>query len=98
MRKYMTPITTKVSLEARKEFEELSSSLGTTPAGALRMLIFAFNDAGGFPYAMRDKLRSVPGKMSKKDYSAMLDHATEQIRTGRMVTKTMDELDAIVDG
>lgn len=45
-------LSTKVSPEIRKQFEELAGSYGTSPAAALRMLTYAFIKAGGFPYPM----------------------------------------------
>jgi len=53
MTTYMIPLTTKVPLEIRDEFSEIATSLGATPSSALRMLAYAFVNAGGFPYDMK---------------------------------------------
>jgi len=52
-------LSTKVSPEIRKKFEELADSYGASPAAALRMLIYSFVNAGGFPYPMNSQNETI---------------------------------------
>ncbi len=49
----MKQMVTRVEDAEGERFKELTASLGTTTADALRMFIHSFNDFGGFPYQVR---------------------------------------------
>ena len=49
----MKQIATRVSEEQYELFRVTAQVIGTTPADALRMFIFAFNEHHGFPYEVR---------------------------------------------
>ena len=48
-------LSTKVSPEIRRQFEDIADSYGASPAAALRMLTYSFVKAGGFPYPMNNQ-------------------------------------------
>lgn len=52
-------IATRVDAEQGKMFRELTATLGTTPADAMRMFISAFNRAKGFPFSISLQADSV---------------------------------------
>lgn len=51
----MATVQVAVRLDSQQNelFRSLTKQLGTTPADALRMFVYAFNAAGGFPYSVR---------------------------------------------
>lgn len=50
-----THISTRISDEDARIFEETTQSLGISPSDALRMFIAAFNRNGGFPFDVQVK-------------------------------------------
>lgn len=53
MQQDVTTLTLKLEKGEKREFSEISSSLGMSPTAALKVLIRAFNRAGGFPFDVR---------------------------------------------
>lgn len=49
----MRQTATRVDDEQYELFKATTRSIGTTPADALRMFIYAFNEHRGFPYEVR---------------------------------------------
>ena len=56
----MSTVQVAVRLDSKQNdlFRSLTKQLGTTPADALRMFVYAFNAAGGFPYSVRVNVKS----------------------------------------
>lgn len=49
----LRPRAVRLDSEQNDLSRSLTKQLGTTPADALRMFVYAFNAAGGFPYSVR---------------------------------------------
>lgn len=49
----MVQASTRIDEEQYRLFKRTTAALGTTPADALRMFIYAFNERQGFPYEVR---------------------------------------------
>lgn len=48
-----TSLNLKISKDERDRFAAISESLGMTSSAALKVLVHAFNEAGGFPFELR---------------------------------------------
>ena len=51
----MKQVVTRVEDAEYERFKELTASLGTTAADAVRIFVHSFNDHGGFPYPVRKR-------------------------------------------
>lgn len=83
----MSTVQVAVRLDSKQndQFRSLTKQLGTTPADALRMFVYAFNAAGGFPYSVRVNMKS-PVEPFESEQEA-IDFTT------RMTTKLLQEVD-----
>lgn len=67
----MRQAATRVDDEQYELFRATTRNLGTTPADALRMFIYAFNERGGFPYEVRT-MRSAVEPVSTEEEAVNL--------------------------
>lgn len=78
-------VAVRLDSEQNELFRSLTRQLGTTPADALRMFVYAFNATGGFPYNVRvnSQPRSEPFETEQEalDFSA------------RMTTRLLQKVD-----
>lgn len=83
----MSTVQVAVRLDSKQNdlFRSLTKQLGITPADALRMFVYAFNAAGGFPYSVRINVKS-PAETFESEQEA-IDF------TNRMTTKLLQEVD-----
>ena len=83
----MSTVQVAVRLDSKQNdlFRSLTKQLGTTPADALRMFVYAFNAAGGFPYSVRVNVKS-PAEPLESEQEA-IDFTT------RMTNKLLQEVD-----
>ena len=51
----MKQVVSRVEDAEYERFRELTASLGTTAADAVRIFVHSFNDYGGFPYPVRKR-------------------------------------------
>lgn len=69
-------VTFRLDSQQNELFRSLTKQLGTTPADALRMYVYAFNAAGGFPYSVliNSEHRPEPFKTEQEtlDFSARM--------------------------
>lgn len=49
----MKQVVSRVEDAEYERFRELTASLGTTSADAIRIFVHSFNEHGGFPYPVR---------------------------------------------
>lgn len=78
-------VAVRLDSEQNELFRSLTRQLGTTPADALRMFVYAFNAAGGFPYNVR--VNSQPRVEPFETEQEALDCST------RMTTRLLQEVD-----
>lgn len=78
-------VALRLDSEQNDLFRSLTKKLGTTPAEALRMFVYAFNAAGGFPYSVR---------VNSKDLAEPFESEQEAIDfTSRMTTQLLQKVD-----
>lgn len=77
-------VAVRLDSEQNELFRSLTRQLGTTPADALRMFVYAFNAAGGFPYSVRVNSPRVEPFETEQE---ALDFST------RMTTRLLQEVD-----
>lgn len=77
--------TMRVEEEALETFKRTTQALGTSPAEAMRMFIYAFNRKGGFPFDVSLDLSQIPPSFRKI-------YTEEELATH--VQKIIDEMDA----
>lgn len=66
-------------------FRSLTKQLGTTPADALRLFVYVFNAAGGFPFSVR---------INSTHTGAPFESEQEAIDfTSRMTTRLLQKVD-----
>ncbi len=63
----MRQAATRIDNEQYELFKATTRSIGTTPADALRMFIYAFNEHQGFPYEVRTSKPIVEPFDNEKD-------------------------------
>lgn len=63
----MRQTATRIDDEQYELFKATTRSIGTTPADALRMFIYAFNEHRGFPYEVRTSKPIVEPFDNEKD-------------------------------
>lgn len=63
----MRQTATRVDEEQYELFKATTRDIGTTPADALRMFIYAFNEHRGFPYEVRTSKPIVEPFNNEKD-------------------------------
>lgn len=51
----LTSMNFKIDKAERARFDEIARSLGLSTSAALKVLVKAFNDAGGFPFDLRTR-------------------------------------------
>lgn len=73
----MKQVVTRVEDDQYERFKELTASLGTTSADAVRMFVHAFNDYGGFPYPVR-KMPYVPFR-TEEDVTELMDELAMEV-------------------
>ena len=78
-------VAVRLDSEQHELFRSLTRQLGTTPADALRMFVYAFNAAGGFPYNVR--VNSQPRAKPFETEHEALDFSA------RMTTRLLQEVD-----
>ncbi|ERI05874.1 hypothetical protein [Atopobium sp. oral taxon 810] len=69
-----TQFATRVEDDQAEIFRETTRRLGTTPADAIRVFIYSFNECGGFPYDVR--LRDPVSVEPFEDETEATDFAT----------------------
>ena len=84
----MSTVQVAVRLDSKQNdlFRSVTKQLGITPADALRMFVYAFNAAGGFPYSVRVNSKN-PVEPFESEQEA-IDFTT------RMTTKLLQEVDS----
>ena len=78
-------VAVRLDSEQNELFRSLTRQLGTTPADALRMFVYAFNAAGGFPYNVR--VNSQPRAEPFETEQEALDFSA------RMMTRLLQKVD-----
>lgn len=70
----MKQVVSRVDDREFERFKELTASLGTTAADAVRIFVHSFNDYGGFPYPVRKRAQKF---VDFEDDQAVADFADE---------------------
>ena len=90
----------RIEEEQLEVFRQTATELGTTTTEALRLLIYAFNRHGGFPYNMSMNLDSVPPrfreKLSDEEVLRRIRQAKASVESGK--SHTHDEVFSRVYG
>ena len=77
-------MATRVREDQYKLFRATTEKIGTTPADALRMFIYAFNEHGGFPYDVKTNRPAWEAFDSEEDATRFAtDYAMEELHETR---------------
>lgn len=82
--------TMRVEEEALETFKRTAQALGTSPAEAMRMFIYAFNRKGGFPFDVSLDLSQIPPSFRKiyteEELANIVDQAISDMEAGNVLT------------
>lgn len=83
----MSTVQVAVRLDSKQNelFRSLTKQLGTTPADALRMFVYAFNASGGFPYRVQINSKNLAEPFESEQQALGF--------TTRMTTKLLQQAD-----
>ena len=79
-------LNAKLPIQEKVLFAKTCESLGTTPSGAVRMFVSAFNRYGGFPFPVANPLG-----FNQETLEAMEDAAT-----GRNLSRSFSSIDEMI--
>ena len=90
----LASINVRVEPEAKHQFEDFCSQIGMSMSTAINVFIKAALREKKIPFEIAAESNSF---YSEKNM-ARLKRSAKQMESGQVVTKTMDELQAMVDG
>ena len=90
----LASINVRVEPGAKLQFEDFCNQLGMSMSTAINVFIKAALRAKKIPF----ELVADPDPFYSEENMKRLEHSIKQLESGQVVTKTMDELEAIANG
>ena len=90
----LASINVRVELEAKLQFEDFCRQIGMSMSTAINVFIKAALREKKIPF----ELAAEPDPFYSEENMKRLERSIKQLEDGQVVTKTIDELQAMVDG
>ena len=90
----LASINVRVEPEAKLQFEDFCNQIGMSMSTAINVFIKATLRAKKIPF----EIAAAPDPFYSEENMKRLEHSTKQLESGQVVTKTIDELEAMVNG